>query len=313
MKSPAFFRTVLGCSLALLPCGIAADPGEAEKAAGRLRELTKGDSAGVAVLLARDGTIVFQGGFGFANLEQKLAITPETKFRIGSMTKQFTAAAILRLAEQKKLAVTDRLAKFYPEFPRSNEITLRHLLTHTSGIHSYTEKPEFLSRVATPIEPAKLVESFKGDPPDFAPGAGFHYSNAGYFLVGEIVGKAAGKLLGDYLREQFFDPLGMKDTGLYVNSAPPPVADRSADTKTFAARAGRYDYKDAIMTVTGEGDRIFAQLTGQPRFPIFPKSATEFEWRVAPAKVQFVRGGDGKLYKAVHTQNGTTFDAPRIK
>ena len=80
-------------------------------------------------------------------------VTPETKFRIGSITKQFTAAAILKLAEDKKLAITDPLSKFFPDFPRGGEITLHHLLTHTSGIHSYTDKPDFPARVDAATEP----------------------------------------------------------------------------------------------------------------------------------------------------------------
>ena len=99
---------------------------------------------------------------------------------------------------------------------------MRHLLTHTSGLHSYTEKPEFIGRVNKPIEPAELIAWFQNDPPDFAPGEGFHYNNSAYFLLGEIVAKVSGKSFGDYLRETFFEPLGMKDTGIYVNSAPPP-------------------------------------------------------------------------------------------
>src|SRR6185369_5993290 len=106
-----------------------------------------GDSSGIAVLVARDGKIVFQGGFGFADIAKKEQVTPETKFRIGSISKQFTAAAILKLAEEKKLSLDDSLAKFFPDFPHGEEIKVRQLLTHTSGIHSYTSKPEFLGRV----------------------------------------------------------------------------------------------------------------------------------------------------------------------
>src|SRR4051794_17667196 len=161
-----------------------------------LSEVTKGDSSGVAVLVARDGKVVFQGGFGLADIAKKTPITPQTKFRIGSVTKQFTAAAVLRLAEQGKLSLNDSLAKHFPDFADFSGVNVRHLLTHTSGLHSYTEKPEVLGRLTKPIEPAMLIALFQNDPPDSAPGAGFHYNNSAYFLLGEMVAKVSGKPFG---------------------------------------------------------------------------------------------------------------------
>ena len=187
-----------------------------------LEKLTKDKLPGMAVLVAREGKIVFQGGFGFADLEKKIPVTPETKFRIGSVTKQFTAAAILRLADDGKLALTDTLEKFFPGFPRGGEITVHHLLTHTSGIHSFTSKPEFMARVRKPIAPDELIAWFRDDQADFAPSAGFLYNNSAYFLAGEIVAKVAGQSFEAFLRETFFEPLAMKDTGILVNAAPPP-------------------------------------------------------------------------------------------
>ena len=140
------------------------------------------------------------------------------------MTKQFTAAAILKLAEEGKLAIRDPLAKNFSGMPNGQTITLRHLLTHTSGLHSYTEEPDFLSRVGKPIAPAELVAEIQKYPPDFAPGTNFRYCNTGYFLLGEIVAKVSGQTYADYLHATFFEPLGMKDTGIYVNATPPPGA-----------------------------------------------------------------------------------------
>ncbi len=158
---------------------------------------------------------------GQADLEKKVAATVETKFRIGSVTKQFTAAAILKLAEDGKLKITDPLDKYYPDFKNAKRITLEHLLTHTSGLHSYTEKPDFFERVAKPIKPRDLIDWTKGDEPDFEPGTDFHYCNTGYFLLGEIVASVSGKSYGEYLESEFFKPLGMKSTGVYDNAAPP--------------------------------------------------------------------------------------------
>jgi CubicO group peptidase (beta-lactamase class C family) len=181
---------------------------------------------GVAVLVARDGQILFQGGFGLADVEKKTPITTETKFRIGSVTKQFVASAIMKLAEEGKLAISDPLTKYFPDLPNAKEITVKNLLTHTSGLKSYTERPDFFNGVTKPVEPAALIASMQKDRPDFAPGARYEYCNSGYFLLGEIVAKVSGQSLADYLRTTFFEPLGMKDTGIYVNANPPPGAAR---------------------------------------------------------------------------------------
>src|SRR5690349_21115883 len=156
-------------------CGVAAEPSFAEAASQRLSDAVKDDTPGLSVLVARDGEILFQGGYGLADIEKKSPITPETKFRIGSISKQFTAVAVLQLAEQGKLSLDDSLAKYFPDFPGGDKVNLRQLLTHTSGIHSYTDKPEFIGRVKQPIEPAKLIAWFQNDKPDFAPGEGFRY------------------------------------------------------------------------------------------------------------------------------------------
>jgi len=445
--------------LAALPC--AAEVSFEDGIKAHLGKLTNEQLPGMAVLVARDGKIAFQGGFGFADLEKKTPVTVETKFRIGSVAKQFTAAAILRLADDGKLALDDKLEKFFPDFPRGGEITLHHLLTHTSGIHSYTSKPEFMARVTKPIAPAELIGWFRDDPPDFAPGAGFFYNNSAYFLAGEIVAKVSGKSLDAFLRETFFEPLGMKDTGIFVNSAPPPgiargyaVADGKAtpalewdmswaggagalystvgdlfrwhealfggkvvkpdsfkvmttpvklppgvdgmtgygcgllmapiarlasvshggglhgwtsdlvrmteqrctivalanaspcvtgrdpagvartiagkflaaeiaklpplkedpsvDKKSYAAIAGRYDYQGGVLTVTVEGDRLHAQLTGQEKFEIFPSAPDQFFWKVTDAQVAFVRSHKREVVAARHTQGGVTFTAPRL-
>ncbi|HRX77876.1 MAG TPA: serine hydrolase [Pirellulaceae bacterium] len=181
-----------------------------------LKEESRPDQPGVAVLVSRDGKVLYSSGFGSANVEEKVPITSETKFRIGSVTKQFTAAAILKLQEAGKLSVQDTLDKFIPDYPRGDEVTLHHLLTHTSGIKSYTSKPAFYQDVTNPIEPEALIDSFKQDAFDFDPGQKWSYCNSGYFLLGYIVGQVSGKPYDQYLQETFFAPLGMKDTGVHT-------------------------------------------------------------------------------------------------
>lgn len=424
----------------------------------RLGRLTEENLPGLAVLVSRDGRIVYQGGFGWADLEKKTPVTAKTKFRIGSVTKQFTAAAILRLAEEGKLAVTDPLAEFFPGFP--DGVTLQHLLTHSSGIHSYTDTPEFLDRVGKLVRPSELISQIRKYPPDFAPGKGFHYSNSAYFILGEIVAKVSGKSLSAYLQDVFFGPFGMNDTGVYLNSLPPAgmatgysmlevkpvvaldwdmswaggagalystvgdlfrwnealfggtalkqaslnamitpailpdgvdglhygyglvIADLNrlpaithsgglngwssdllrlpeqhctvitlanalppvpgfepttisrqiggkfldadikklppleenpdSDRKNYPDYVGRYDYKNAVLTVSVEGEHLFAQLTGQEKFEIFPATKDAFFWKVTDAKVDFLRDDTGKVTAARHTQAGNSFKADRM-
>src|SRR6185503_6950556 len=181
--------------------------------------LIKPDSAGAAVLVAQNGRVLFEKGYGLADVEKHAAATPETKFRIGSITKQFTAAAILKLQEEGKLSVNDKLSKFIPDYPRGNEVTIHHLLTHTSGIHSYTSKPEFLGSVTAPAKTEDHIQSFKNDPYDFDPGKKWLYNTSGYFLLGYIIEKVSGESYGDFLRRKFFAPLGMKSPGVHSSTA----------------------------------------------------------------------------------------------
>ena len=427
--------------------------------------LVKSDSAGAAVLVAQNGRVLFEKGYGLADVEKHAAATPETKFRIGSITKQFTAAAILKLQEEGKLSVNDKLSKFIPDYPRGDEVTIHHLLTHTSGIHSYTSKPEFMESVTAPAKTDAHIQSFKNDPYDFDPGRKWLYNNSGYFLLGYIIEKVSGESYGDFLRKKFFDPLAMKNTGVHAstavlehealgyqfedgkfkralnwdmskaggagalystvgdlhrwnegvfngkvlkeptlkaaftpvvtgdgdttqpkesgygygwsiqkqrglqeiahggglhgfasyllrlpkenftvvvlaNCAPPPPGvdptglahevselylgeklasretpkiDTKVSPKALDAVIGRYDYGMGILTVMKEGDKVFAQLTGQPKFEIFPKSETEFFWKVVEAEVSFVKNDKGEVTKAIHKQGGQTINAPRME
>ena len=173
------------------------------------------EAPGIAVLVARDGNVFYRKGFGYADIKNKIMITPDTKFRIGSVTKQFTASAILKLQENNLLSVNDKLSKFIPDFPRGDEVTIHQLLTHTSGIHSYTNKEGFIDKVTKPISPDSLVNSIKKDPYDFNPGEKWLYNNSGYFILGYIISKVSGKPYAEYLKETFFDPLHMENTGIH--------------------------------------------------------------------------------------------------
>jgi CubicO group peptidase (beta-lactamase class C family) len=177
-------------------------------------------AAGISVLVARDGKVLYEKGFGYADIEKNAVITPETKFRIGSITKQFIGVSILKLQEDGKLSVHDKLSKYIPDFTKGDEVTIHHLLTHTSGIHSYTNKGDFIVRVTSPISEDDLVELIKKEPYDFEPGERFLYNNSAFFLLGHIIRKVTGKSWGEYLDQQFFKPIGMSNTGVYDNTVP---------------------------------------------------------------------------------------------
>jgi CubicO group peptidase (beta-lactamase class C family) len=209
----------------MLAVGCAAQTGRGgQQLAARVDEyvnsLVKQNRFSGAILLAREGKVLLSKGYGMASLEMEIPNTPQTKFRLGSLTKQFTAAAILKLQEQGKLSVQDTVCKYVENCPAAwQPITIHHLLTHTSGIPNITSFPEFRKTKFFPTTPLEAIAMFKDKPLEFTPGDSFNYSNSGYLLLGYVVERASGKAYADFLRENIFQPLGMKDTGLDVNSA----------------------------------------------------------------------------------------------
>ncbi|QIF00285.1 serine hydrolase [Roseimicrobium sp. ORNL1] len=180
-----------------------------------LKNSVKSDGPGFAILVSRDGKVLYERGFGMEDMEAKKPITLETTFRIGSVTKQFTATAVLLSEEDGKLKVTDTVAKFYPGFPRGDKMTLHQLLTHTSGIYNFTALPDFMKDVTKPMTSAQVIASFRDVFPNFEPGSAHMYSNSGYFLLGDIVEKTQGRTYVALLKERVFDKEGMKSTGAH--------------------------------------------------------------------------------------------------
>ncbi len=176
-----------------------------------------------AVLLARDGVVLLRKGYGLADEARSIANTPQTRFRIGSITKSFTAMAILLLQERGKLHVRDHICRYVPDCPQDwQPITIEQLLTHTSGIPDYFSAPEAASFAGKPATPEQLVARFKQQPLLFPPGAQFSYSNSGYALVGYIIERVAGVPYGQFLEEQLFGPLQMRDSGYDTSRASLP-------------------------------------------------------------------------------------------
>jgi CubicO group peptidase (beta-lactamase class C family) len=179
------------------------------------KDYLQSDFFGAAVIIAQDGKLEYQKCFGLANIQHHVPVTIKTKFRIGSITKQFTASAIFKLQEQGLLNVNDCLSKYIPDYPSGDQITIYKLLTQTSGIPDYTQKDGFWLRSKIPISPDSLIKQFKYDNLEFTPGTNWQYSNANYFLLGYIIEKASGKKYEEYLKENFFIPLKMQNTGVH--------------------------------------------------------------------------------------------------
>lgn len=175
------------------------------------------------VLVARDGRPVFREAFGFADIEHGGRNSMTTEFRIGSVTKQFTAFAILDLARSGKLRLDDPISRFIDDAPASwRDVTIRHLLGHTSGIPNFTEIPGLADR--TNLTPNDLVAALHDLPLLAPPGSKFAYDNSGYALLGRIVEKASGRSLGAYLSRRVFEPFGMRHTGFVTETMPPGAA-----------------------------------------------------------------------------------------
>ena len=167
-----------------------------------------------SVLVMKHDKVLLEKGYGMADLEWNVPNTPQTKFRIGSITKQFTSACILQLIEQGKLNLTDKLSKFIPDFPKGDSVTIHMLLNHTSGIADYTELPEFESVARLSWSKDSIISFFKNKPYNFSPGTKWMYDNSGYFLLGFILEKVSGQSYNDYLRQHILDKLGMMNTGI---------------------------------------------------------------------------------------------------
>lgn len=167
-----------------------------------------------SVLVAKKGTVLLDKGYGYRNAANKILNDEKTIYQLGSVTKQFTSAIILKLQEEKKLDVQDKLSKYFPAYPKGDSITIEQLLTHTSGIYNYTNSADFMANEITkPSNREKIMALFKDKPVDFSPGTGWNYSNSGYSLLGYIIEIAAKKPYEEMVRKYIFTPLQMTHSG----------------------------------------------------------------------------------------------------
>ena len=407
------------------------------------------------VLLAKNGKPLVTKSYGFANIEWQIPNTTQTKFRIGSVTKQFTSMMVMQLREQEKVKLEDSVCIFVAPCPETwKPVTIHHLLTHTSGIPTYTAIPAWRDTNMVPKTTEQMVAIFRDLPLEWVPGAKYAYNNSGYFLLGVVIEKVTGKKYEQALQDMILTPIGLKDTGydwpgtilpqraagyegrgenirnaaaldmqqpyaagslystvldllqweqaLYTETLLPEAAKTimwtpfkngyaygwsiaepgpntfghkriahgggingfssmlirvpgenvtaivlsnnstvntslvardllavyygqpftmpaiqtvaSVDPGVFDSYVGEYQIRpDFTLTVAREGNRLFAQATGQGRFEVFAESATKFFAKVAPITIVFSKGPDGKVTHLDLTQAGGTEPAKKIK
>jgi len=175
-----------------------------------------------AVLVSENGKVIYKKGFGMANMEWEIPIQPDTRFRIASVTKQFTATLILQLVEEGKIKLDGKITDYLPDYRKDtgDRVTIHQLLNHTSGIPSYTGLPGFFQNESrTPYGVKDFVKKFASGDLEFEPGTKYSYNNSAYFLLGAIIEQITGKPYARVLQERIFDPVGMKDSG-YDDDAP---------------------------------------------------------------------------------------------
>lgn len=175
-------------------------------------EFNEKDGPGGVFLISKKGKPIYEKAFGLSNLELNVKLEPNNVFQIGSMTKQFTAVAILLLEQDGKINTADYISKYIPDYPNGNKISIHNLLTHTSGIKDFT-KTKGLSEIAQKeMTPKMMVDFFKNEPVDFQPGEKFEYNNSGYVVLGYIIELVSGKTYEDFIQLNIFDKIGMNNS-----------------------------------------------------------------------------------------------------
>jgi CubicO group peptidase (beta-lactamase class C family) len=204
------------------------------EAAGALREI---HAAGFSIAVVRDGQPVLAKGYGYANLAERVPASANTIFRLASITKQFTAAAILHLAEEGRLSLVDPISEYLPDYPAAGRrITIRNLLSHTSGISDVTVLPILEESGGVGYTRDQIIDLVASRPLDFEPGMGHSYSNVGFMLAGVVIERVTGTTYADYLTNEVLRPLGLDDTSFCPDEQPP--ADRWAHGYDLSTATG---------------------------------------------------------------------------
>jgi CubicO group peptidase (beta-lactamase class C family) len=214
----------------------------AAKVEAYLAPLVSSNNFSGVVLVARRGEPLFRKAYGYANVEHRVPNTPATVFHVASVSKTFTSAAIMLLAERGKIDLDAPLSRLLPDYPRAESLTVHHLLAHTSGIPNINEFPEYESLQFTPQTPAGLVARFKDRPLEFPPGARYRYSNSNYNLLALLIERVTGTSYGEFLRRELLEPHGLKHTAHRGDAAAivPGLAEGYAPRGTRDLERARY-------------------------------------------------------------------------
>ena len=201
---------------------------------------------GLSLAVVQNGKVVKIKGYGLANVETETPATPQTVYQLASVTKQFTATAIMMLAEDGKLSIDDSIGKHLDNLPTAwSSVTVKHLLNHISGIKSYTDLPDIMTQFRKDVTPKEIIKLAGDSPMDFAPGEKWHYNNTGFFLLGLIIEKVSGKPYGEFLQERIFQPLQMTSTRLNVNQD--IISKRATGYTVQAGKLRNGDYVSATQ------------------------------------------------------------------
>lgn len=263
-------RRILACATALAVAW--ASPGQAQLAEAKLEPavaayldpLLKTNNFSGVIVVAKGERILFEKGYGYADIEQRVPNAPGTLFQIASVSKPFTAAAILLLADRGKIDLHAPLTQILADYPNGAKLTVHHLLTHSSGIPNINAFPDYGEIQRRPHEPAELVEIFKGKPLEFEPGSEFSYSNSNYNLLALIIEKVSGESFGTFLDREIAAPLKLGRTGHRppMNRIVPGLAEGYAPDGTLGLQ--RADYLDWSVK-TGNGS-LYSNAAGLLRF-----------------------------------------------
>jgi CubicO group peptidase (beta-lactamase class C family) len=209
----------------------------------------------MAIAVVRNGKIEQLKSYGFANLEHRVSVKPETIFQSGSIGKQFTAAAVMLLVQNGKISLDDKITKFFPDPPETwSNITVRHLLTHTAGFGDYPEEVD----LRRDYSEDQMMDFFKKVPPSFAPGERWNYSNVGYVMLGILIRKVTGKFYGDFLKERIFSPAGM--TTARIISEADIVPNRAAGYRVLNGEIKNHEWVSPSTNTTADGSLYLSIL-----------------------------------------------------
>ena len=260
---------------------------------------------GIALLVIRAGRVERTGTYGIANVEHRVPVMRTTMFQTGSLGKQFTAAAVLLLAERGKLSLDDRIDRYLPAGPPGWEaITIRHLLDHTSGIRDSEDGGEIFD-LRHEYSDAELIQVLQSFPLDFAPGSRWKYNNSGYILAGIIVTRVTGMFYGDFLAREIFRPLGMRSARIISDTD--IVPNRAAGYVRTPGGIRNQDFASAALNATGDGSLYLsledwsAWIAALDRSALLSRATYEVFW--GPT-----RTSDGQVLDHGYTWDHTSID-----